>query len=354
MGLLDEMQRIVVHPPITHEGACDLIATIPIFEKMHYMGDPALKEFLNPTSQAEFCISGTTYTFTPILTSPVAKQHYLYIRSLSIMSMDRQYYTHRYCDDSFLLLYTLSGKGWMEYEGKQILLRSGDGVWIDCTQEHQYRTVGEEWTHVVLHFCGASANAWYEEYTAGHPSNFHQKPGGTFHQTLEQVIRDYGKLSFGREIRIANGLSNLLTTLITDTDADRFAQEDLLTNLQKVITYLEHHLSEPISLDQLASLTCISKYHLAHEFQRFTGYSPIEYLIHLRINQACFLLQTTRLPINRIAELVGIPNNQYFGKLFKKKAGLTPGQYRKTAKAPEPRQGKRDQEKRIMLRTNHL
>ena len=50
------------------------------------------------------------------------------------------------------------------------------------------------------------------------------------------------------------------------------------------------------------------------------------------MNQARFLLQSTKMPIARVGEAVGIPNNQYFGKLFKKKTGSTPGEYRKVAR----------------------
>ena len=332
MSYCQDMQRVVIDPPITHENYRDLLAEILNNEKLNYIGEPLLSEFLSPLSRTEFCNSGVTYTVKPVLTSPTAKQNYLYVQNLSILSMDRRYYTHRYCGDSFLLLYTLSGEGRFEANGKTYLLRPGDGVWINCATEHFYCTVGEEWTHVALHFLGAGANAYYEEYLSGSPVNFHQETNGVFHRLIESLIRDYGSLSFGREVRISNGISNILTHLITDSNQSHPAQDSLFAGLQQVIIYLEEHLAEAITLDQLSEHAHISKYHLVHEFQRLTGFSPIEYLINLRMNQACFLLQSTKMPIARVGEAVGIPNNQYFGKLFKKKTGSTPGEYRKAAK----------------------
>lgn len=332
MSILDEMQKVVIAPTITHENARFFLAGLPAFGGPEAAGDPGLAEFLSPTSQAEFCVSGEVYTVKPILTSPVARENYLYVQSLSILSMDALYYTHRFYDESYLILYTLSGKGRVECEGRAAVLLPGDGVWIDCRKEHRYSTLGDTWSHMALHLCGHSAAALYGEYTVAHGISFHQALGGTFHRSAEQLIRDYGTLSFGREVRIASGLFAMLAKLVADSEATTVERENLLGNLEQVLLHLEQHLTEPVTLDELAAVAHTSKYHLSHEFQRLTGYAPIEYLIQLRLRKACLLLQTTSLPVTKITELVGIPNNQYFGKLFKKKLGQTPGEYRKNAK----------------------
>ena len=332
MGILDEMQRLVIAPAITHEGAAAFLAELPTFGGPEAMADPGLAEFLAPTSQAEFCVSGEVYTVKPILTSPVARENYLYVQSLSILAMDRLYYTHRFFDDSYLILYTLSGKGRVEFEGRTILLHPGDGIWIDCKREHRYSTEGDTWSHVALHFRGHSAASLYAEYTAAHGLGFYQALGGAFHRSMEQLIRDYGTLSFGREVRIASGLFAMLSLLVTDPEVKTSDREVLLDNMEQVLLFLEQHMGEAVTLDELAVISHTSKYHLSHEFQRLTGYAPIEYLIQLRLHKACLLLQTTSLPVTKIAELVGIPNNQYFGKLFKKKLGKTPGEYRNATK----------------------
>ena len=60
--------------------------------------------------------------------------------------------------------------------------------------------------------------------------------------------------------------------------------------------HMEQQFMEDISLDTLAELTRTNKYHLSKEFKRYTGFSPHDYLIWLRINQAKILLKTTNLP----------------------------------------------------------
>ena len=70
--------------------------------------------------------------------------------------------------------------------------------------------------------------------------------------------------------------------------------------------HMEQHYMNAIALDDLAELTGTNKFHLSKEFKRYTGFSPHDYLIWLRINQAKILLKTTTLPASKISHQVGI------------------------------------------------
>ena len=82
--------------------------------------------------------------------------------------------------------------------------------------------------------------------------------------------------------------------------------------------------------NSMAAFAGISKFYLAREFKKYVGYSPNNYLIHLRLTHAKQLLHTTNLPAYKIGILVGIPNEINFSRLFKKHTGTTPGIFRKT------------------------
>ena len=118
--------------------------------------------------------------------------------------------------------------------------------------------------------------------------------------------------------------------LLLDSNA---ATDDLNVpdSIQHAMKHLESHYRQNISLDDLAETTRMNKYHLAKEFKRYTGFSPHDYLIWIRINQAKILLRSTNLPANKIAHEVGIHDINNFNYLFKKKVGMTPIQYRNSA-----------------------
>lgn len=96
--------------------------------------------------------------------------------------------------------------------------------------------------------------------------------------------------------------------------------------------YLNIHFRENITLDKLSELTFLNKYYLSHEFKKYSGVSPIEYLLTKRLKEARKLLSTTDLSISQISNIVGFGTSSYFSQYFKKEIGVSPSQYRQKNK----------------------
>jgi transcriptional regulator GlxA family with amidase domain len=64
------------------------------------------------------------------------------------------------------------------------------------------------------------------------------------------------------------------------------------------------------------------------KFKEYTGVSPAQYQINLRINKAKDLLVTSKQSLKEIANDLGFESADYFYRLFKKKTGYTPSDYR--------------------------
>ena len=98
---------------------------------------------------------------------------------------------------------------------------------------------------------------------------------------------------------------------------------------EKVLDYLEEHFTDSeISQQQLADYFQISVYTLSKMFNNQIGIGFSEYLNSKRIEYAKELLAATDTAIKQIAVMVGIPNDNYFSKTFKKYTGLSPIAYR--------------------------
>lgn len=63
-------------------------------------------------------------------------------------------------------------------------------------------------------------------------------------------------------------------------------------------------------------------------FKQATGYTPLEYVQTLRIEEAKHLLETSRLPTDAVAQTVGYDDPTFFRRLFKRRVGVTPARYR--------------------------
>lgn len=121
----------------------------------------------------------------------------------------------------------------------------------------------------------------------------------------------------------------LLEQLLRDyAHAGSPAPPERRAEVQAVCDYLLAHLDEPVSLDALASVANLSKYHLLRSFTRETGITPYSYLETLRIDRAKALLKAGETPAN-VALATGFWDQSHFSNTFKRQIGLTPGQYRR-------------------------
>jgi iron complex transport system substrate-binding protein len=100
----------------------------------------------------------------------------------------------------------------------------------------------------------------------------------------------------------------------------------------QALRYIHEHYREPITLDQMAQTLNYSAKNLSKVFKKETGYSLIDYVIQVRINNAKELLEGTDATIQEIAESVGYSDRLYFTRVFKKYAGITPGSYKEASR----------------------
>lgn len=99
--------------------------------------------------------------------------------------------------------------------------------------------------------------------------------------------------------------------------------------------YIDAHYQENITLDQLAEVSHVSKYHLAHAFTEEYGISPINYLISKRISEAEHLLKTTDFSLSLISNTTGFSSSSYFAQIFRKQKGMSPTEFRKLSRKSE-------------------
>ena len=100
--------------------------------------------------------------------------------------------------------------------------------------------------------------------------------------------------------------------------------------IQRVLEYMNLHLGDHISNEDLSSNANMSISHLAKVFKKETGVTMTEYIALLRCKKAANLLKKTNLPIQEISSYVGYSDNNYFVKVFKKNYDMTPTEFRKT------------------------
>lgn len=104
-----------------------------------------------------------------------------------------------------------------------------------------------------------------------------------------------------------------------------------LDRMSCLLTYLEQHYSENISLTTLSEKFYISEYYLCRLFKEYTGKTIITYLTELRVKHAARALSLSDEPIKKIVKASGYGSASAFGKAFRTVMGISPREYRRCA-----------------------
>ena len=105
----------------------------------------------------------------------------------------------------------------------------------------------------------------------------------------------------------------------------RFYKESLL----RVLVHIQEHLDEPMTLEELARIACLSQYHFHHVFSGMLSESLASHIRRLRLERAASRLKLTDIPIVEIALEAGYETHEAFSRAFRKNFGLSPVAFRK-------------------------
>lgn len=124
-------------------------------------------------------------------------------------------------------------------------------------------------------------------------------------------------------------LLQLLSRFFQETNPKEVDKVQSYQRLTKAIRYINEHLHEPLSVEELSEMSHLHVDYFSRLFKKIMGLRPSEYINNKRIEQAQFMLVSTDITMKEIAERVGISSEAYFSRLFKKITQKTPSQYRK-------------------------
>ena len=236
--------------------------------------------------------------------------------------------------EEFQLVYISKGQGTFEAEGmKPTLIEAGTAFLLFPGHWHRYRPALETgWEEFWVGFKGP-----YVEYLTRQACFQPDAPlirigfNSELHYIMTHLV---DTVRFGTET--AGPLSSCLTiqmlalvyasAIMTNPDQNR--RHQLIHQARfKIHEYEERKLD----LQQLAADMNVGYVWFRKEFKHIVGTSPGQYHLNLRIKRAMQLLKETDLTVGQIAAQLGFESDFHFSKIFKKKAELSPSQYRKSS-----------------------
>ena len=95
-----------------------------------------------------------------------------------------------------------------------------------------------------------------------------------------------------------------------------------------VANYVRHHLSEPVSVEKMAEEFFLSRPYLSSRFRKETGQTLTDFILNEKTEEAKRLLRYSDRSLSSVSAYLGFSSQAHFSRVFRKYAGLAPGEYR--------------------------
>lgn len=251
-------------------------------------------------------------------------RYFYYLTWCGSYTCTEHYFKKRDYYDHALVCYIRKGRMYLEYDGQKYTASQHDVVLLDCRKPHYYRAY-EGLEFDFIHFRGLNAYDLCERALDLHGPVVRLPDNQRIAACLSQIANYYEESMVLRP----SWDSYMIYTILILLNQERSYASSEKDPLEETMRYIYDHLSEPLSLDQLADMAGLSKFHYIRLFKKRSGYTPIEYQTESRLSYAKGLLVSTDKSIEEISGEVGYLNPTSFIRMFHKKTGITPFQYRK-------------------------
>ena len=239
------------------------------------------------------------------------------------------------------LFYVVDGKGEFNIQGQRFPVKANDFVIINPQVEHtELSSPDEPLEYIVLGINGLSFSTLTPVSEGGHPFSFFnlRDEQKDILRYLNAMVQEATSQSMSYELVCHNLLEILLIKILRHQhfDLEVGKQSKATKDISFIKHYLETYYHESIQLEDLASMTHLSRFYISHSFKKEIGMSPMEYLIDIRIKESKILLRTTNYSISQVADIVGFTTPTYFSKQFRKSTGISPTDYREQFQGVKP------------------
>lgn len=156
-------------------------------------------------------------------------------------------------------------------------------------------------------------------------------------EMVKNIRKEFESAESGFEMMIMLDLMHIIVTYVRMYTPEElnaicnmlFVRSDYYDDIQKVMKYIDDHITEDISIDTLAELAKMSPSCYSKWFKKINGYTTWDYINTRRILLAQQLLCDTNLSVTKIAAQCGFNNSANFNRQFKRFSGETPTGFRK-------------------------
>jgi AraC-like DNA-binding protein len=258
--------------------------------------------------------------------------HQLFITDIGFYPKAKFHYRQRFTGVSqHILIYCIDGKGWLHFKDKEHEIECGQFMIIPANLAHKYGSYEQDpWSIYWLHFKGSASGNFAQLLSKQNTQfvsniNFSDERIRLFNNIYETLENGYSADNLGY---INMCLWHFLSSFCYPDVFQIPFSKDQKDAIDISVDFMQQHLHQTLTLQQLAAEVHISPSHYSALFKKKTGYPPLEYFNHIKVQKACQYLQFTNLQVKEIAYKLGINDPFYFSRFFSNVMGQSPLDYR--------------------------
>jgi AraC family transcriptional regulator of arabinose operon len=231
-----------------------------------------------------------------------------------------------------IIIYCVEGSGWIEVNKKRTTISPSQVIVVPANTPHRYAADEQKpWTIYWVHFKGNIADGMIKQLidTAQQyviPVSSSERRFQLFDDIYKQLEQSFNEDTF-RFVSIS--FAYFLSSLVYRDKFDPDPADTKADMVKAAINVMRGQIGATLTLPDLASSANLSISHFSDLFRNQTGFAPIEYYNHLKIQKACQYLSFSSIPIKEVALKVGIADQYYFSRMFTRSMGISPAKYRK-------------------------
>lgn len=233
-------------------------------------------------------------------------------------------------------IHCLEGTGKVIASGTEHTIHAGDFVFLEPGRPHEYAADPvNPWSIFWIHFTGIRAKDHMEALGwSGGPLLIHVPSGKTMLEAFEDLYRHtlHG-MSDAEMLAMGTSLARLLGLARLCTRAREIRARKVEDRLLRVMSKLRESPQAEWTVSEMARMAGMSAGYFSEQFRQRTGSPPQTFLIRLRLQMACRILEQEQESIERTAVRVGYEDAYYFSRLFRKHLGVAPSRFRRDARA---------------------
>ncbi|WP_028561570.1 AraC family transcriptional regulator [Paenibacillus pinihumi] len=241
-------------------------------------------------------------------------------------------------------LYFVSGEALIECGSTPIAAKAGELIVLNSNELHYGVSLSTKVNYYALivdisllhsQFAGAAETKFITPITQNRLLlRNHVKDDPLAFSSVLAIVNELKSREFGYELAVKSGLYQLLTLLVRnhlESVLTRNEYAERIKNVERfapVFQYIEDNYHSELSVELLAEIAGLSRFHFSRLFKELSGRTITEYITAARLDKADDLLRNSKLTVSEVATATGFNDIYYFSRTYKKHRNIAPSTLR--------------------------